>query len=473
MNQTKNYKYHLFSFIGVTMAIAANVRSVPTLGATGWALFFYVIFCTFFFALPICLIAGEFGSTFPGKGGPQLWVTESLGDRWGFVIAWMLWAQSFPAVIMITSTLGPLIGEVFGEPALAQSHWFAFGCILVSTWIITLLSFNNDVARFAGTYGVWIGVYIPAIVLIVLGFAAFLHTGLNPVGYLGHFTWGKFFPHDKAVLKYFSAIVFVFAGLELTSVYIPELQNSKKNYLRGILLALTFIAFLNMLSSVFASNAVPKGRMELANVAQPIIYYCHILHLPGFIANIFSLCVAIGVIFQMASWLNGPCHTMSQAAREGNLPARWGFHKTNDSDISKNLLWVQIIVITIFSLFYAFLKNVNAAFLTLTNATNISYMFIYFVIVVSILVLRYKRPDLHRPNRVGKKGNWLLWIVCLILSCTIMLVVLSVVLSAGPTDLVLIGLILFGIIITPIIINRIRKEEWRIEAHKYVKEHQD
>ena len=123
MSEEKKYRYGFMSFVGVTMAMVANVRSIPTIAATGWQQISYLLFAVLFFALPVVFIAGEFGSAFPGNGGPQLWVKEGLGSKWGFVVAWLLWAQMFPGLIMVTSTLGPLIGETFGQPQLATNHW--------------------------------------------------------------------------------------------------------------------------------------------------------------------------------------------------------------------------------------------------------------------------------------------------------------------------------------------------------------
>lgn len=46
-------KIALGTFIGLTMALCATVRSIPTLAATGWAQISYSIFAVLFFALPM------------------------------------------------------------------------------------------------------------------------------------------------------------------------------------------------------------------------------------------------------------------------------------------------------------------------------------------------------------------------------------------------------------------------------------
>lgn len=470
MSEEKKYRYGFMSFVGVTMAMVANVRSIPTIAATGWQQISYLLFAVLFFALPVVFIAGEFGSAFPGNGGPQLWVKEGLGSKWGFVVAWLLWAQMFPGLIMVTSTLGPLIGETFGQPQLATNHWFMFICILVATWVITLLSFKLNVAKIGGNYGVWVGVYIPVIILIVLGVASTIKTGLRPDSYLGKFSWAKLIPNltDTQTLTYFSAIMFLFTGIELTSVYIPQLKDYKRNYIRGVFLSLILIVLLNVINSMMVSNVVPKGSVQLSNIAQPIALYCTVLHLPMWITNIFSLLVALGVILQLSSWINGPAHTISQVAREGFLPAKWGFHKTNEYDISKNLLWTQIIILTIFALLYAFAKDVNDMFLTLTNATNVLYMLVYMIMAIAFIKLRYKQPDMERPFRVGGKngGNGVAWLVACVLWLAIAIVFLSILVSNTLVDILLVVVISVVLFVIPLIISHFKNPQWLEQVKK-------
>lgn len=459
---TKKYRYTLLSFVGLTIAMIANVRSIPTIAATGWQQIPYILFGLLCFALPVCLIAAEFGTTFPGNGGPQLWVKESLGKKWGFVVAWLSWAQMFPGLIMTTSTLGPLFGQALGMKSLITNHTFALICILASTWLITFCSLKWNMARLSGNYGVWIGVYIPAAMLITLGIAATLKYGIRPHSYLGPFSWERLLHNtfNMHTLSYYGAIVFTFAGLEMTSVYIPQLQNYRHNYVHGIFLSLTFIVVLNLLNGLMASNAIPQGQVQLSNVSQPIAIYCQILHLPSWLANIFSLFVACGILLQTTSWINGPCHTISQVAKDGLLPPQWRFYQTNEYDISKPLLWAQIVILTLFAMIYAAAKNVNAIFLTLTNATSVIYMLVYIIMAIGLIKLRYHQPQLDRPFRIGKHGNGWAWLVCGALWLAIATVFSAIALTNSlMNDVLVIGIAVIMFVV-PLIITHYHNPEW-------------
>ena len=151
------------------MALCATVRSIPTLAAVGWTLIFYSIFAVLFFAGPISMVSGELSTMLPQEGGPQLWVKTALGSKWGFVVAWLLWVQMFPGMVMVASTLGPLLGNTFGNVELGNNHLFVLACILVIYWIITILNLKFDMAKVGGNVGVWLGVYIPVVIMFVLG----------------------------------------------------------------------------------------------------------------------------------------------------------------------------------------------------------------------------------------------------------------------------------------------------------------
>ena len=83
-------------------------------------------------------------------------------------------------MVMVASTLGPLLGNTFGNVHLGENHWFVLGCILVIYWIITILNLKFDMAKVGGNIGVWLGVYIPVLVMFVLGLLSMIKVGLTP-----------------------------------------------------------------------------------------------------------------------------------------------------------------------------------------------------------------------------------------------------------------------------------------------------
>ena len=419
MDKQQVKKIELGTFIGLTMALCATVRSIPTLAAVGWTLISYTIFAVLFFAGPIALISGELSTMLPQEGGPQLWVKTALGSKWGFVVAWLLWVQMFPGMVMVASTLGPLLGNTFGNVHLGENHWFVLGCILVIYWIITILNLKFDMAKVGGNIGVWLGVYIPVLVMFVLGLLSMIKVGLTPGGYLGAFSWSKVLPNleNMDTFKYLAGIAFIFVGIEMSSVYIPRLKDATKNYTKGVFISLIGLVLLNVINAMFVANIVPNGKMELSNITQPILLYCDVLGLPTIIGNIFSFMVL-----------------------------------------------TQSVVISLFALLYGVMDDVNAVFLTLTNATTIIYSIVYVLIAISLIKLRKSQPDTLRPYRIGKKGNGLAYLVAAMLIFSVIIVIFATLGTTTVTDAVLVALITIVMFVIPLIINRFKKASWATEV---------
>nr|WP_270608009.1 tyrosine-tyramine antiporter [Enterococcus thailandicus] len=475
MSESKVSKMGLGTFIGLTMALCATVRSIPTLAAVGWTLIFYSIFAVLFFAGPISMVSGELSTMLPQKGGPQLWVKTALGSKWGFVVAWLLWVQMFPGMVMVASTLGPLLGNTFGNVELGNNHWFVLACILVIYWVITLLNLKFDMAKVGGNIGVWLGVYIPVVIMFVLGLLAAFKVGLVSNGYLGAFSWSKAFPDLEHVesLKYLAGITFIFVGIEMSSVYMPRLKDATKNYTKGVFIALIGLVLLNVINAMLVANVVPNGKMELANITQPILIDCQILGLPEVIGNIFSFMVFIGVLLQLSAWVTGPSKTIIQVAREGFLPPKFGFHKENKYGVSKNVVLTQSIVISLFALLYGVMDDVSAVFLTLTNATTVIYCIVYVLIAISLLEMRKKHPELNRPYRIGKSGNFFAWVVSCMLIFSIVVVVFATLGTATMGDALLVTAIAVVMFVIPLIINHFKKDSWNTAVEASLEENLD
>lgn len=468
MSQSSINKIGLGTFIGLTMALCATVRSIPTLAAVGWTLIFYSIFAVLFFAGPISMISGELSTMLPQEGGPQLWVKTALGSKWGFVVAWLLWVQMFPGMVMVASTLGPLLGNTIGNQELGNNHWFVLASILVIYWIITVLNLKFDMAKVGGNIGVWLGVYIPVAVMFILGLFSAFKVGLVSNGYLGAFSWSKVLPDLQHMdsLKYLAGITFIFVGIEMSSVYMPRLKDSTKNYTKGVFAALIGLVLLNVINALLVANVVPNGKMELANITQPILIYCKILGLPTIIGNVFSFMVFLGVLLQLSAWVTGPSKTIIQVAREGFLPPKFGFHKENKYGVSKNVVLTQSVVISLFALLYGVMDDVSEVFLTLTNATTIIYCIVYVLIAISLLEMRRQQPDLARPYRIGKTGNTMAWIVSCMLLFSIVVVAFATLGTATLQNALLVAIIAIVMFVIPLIINGFKKQSWQSDVEK-------
>ena len=460
-------KLNLFQLIGITMAFFGTVRSVPTLSINGWSQVSYLILAGVLFAIPIALIAAELATAYPKEGGPQVWVKEAFGERFGFVTSWLLWVQMFFGMVMIASTIGVMLAYAINVPSLAQNSLFIFACIIIGYWLVTLLNLKFDMVKLVGKWGAWVGVYIPFILLVVLGIAYFVKFGINPQGYLGGaFHAGRLLPdfHSSGTLTYFSGIVFIFAGIEISSVHANNIDNPKKNYPIAIIATLIIIIILNLITGLTIANVVPKGTIELSNIIQPFILYCNAFGIPIIFAYLVAAMIAIGVLAQLSAWVLGPSKSMIKVAEEGQLPPI--FQKRTKSGIPITFVLVQAVVISIIGFAYVIIPNVNTAFLVITITTTILYCLAYVLMVAAVIKLRYLKPNIERPFKLG--NNKVLWVVAILAFIGIGLTIIA---SLIPPSILTKGegtpYVLFQVIASavfffiPFVIYKFKKESWK------------
>ncbi|MBN3523573.1 tyrosine-tyramine antiporter [Paenibacillus apiarius] len=458
----------LFGLIGITMAFFGTVRSVPTLSITGWTQIFYMLVAAVLFALPIALMSAELSTGFPEEGGPQVWVKKALGEKWGFVTSWLLWVQMFFGMVMVSSTVGVLFGYVIDMPELSSNNYFIFAVILISYWGVTLLNLKFDMVKICGNLGSVIGVYIPFVILVILGVMYMFKNGIQPNSYLGNFEWKDLVPNfgELGSLSYLSGIIFIFAGVEISSVHANNIENPKRNYPIAVIASVILLVIFNLVAGLTVSNAVPQGQLELANITQPYLIFCENLGIPSIFVNIISAMILIGVLVQLSAWVLGPSKSMIKVADEGNLPKF--FQKRTKKDIPITFVMIQAIVISLVAVLYVVVPDVNSAFLIITITTTILYCVVYALIAVSAIRLRYKLPEIERPFRLGSKGNGLMWFVSIL---SLLSVVITITVSIIPPSILkpsqYTGYIIYQVGATivmvgiALIIHKCKKPEWK------------
>ena len=457
----------VLTFFGMTVAIVASVRNIPDVAATGWTMFFYMLVATVLFALPISLMSGEYAGMFPRAGGPELWVTNGLSPRWGFVSSWLLWVQMFPGMVMVSSVIAPLVAVTIGQPALGKSSIFTLICILVSYWAVTILNLFFDMARLGGQIGVILGLYLPVAFMVILGIAALVKVGIRSDGYLGTGSSGLlpfFSSQSLGTLAFFASIVFIFSGIEMSSVYLPRLKNAAKTYLRGIFIALVFMFLFNTLLAFVTADVVPRGTMELNNIAQAPVIILKILGLPTWFANVFGGAVLIGVIVQLSAWASGPSKTITDSARRGFYPPWLRFWKTNRFDVAPTVILTQAVVISLFALIFILVPAVNKAFLLLVTATAIIYIVVYVLMAIGILRLRMTKPSIKRPFHMGNTS--VAWTVMIVFLVVVVASSLATLWYQGWTNAFIIVGITVVLSVVPLIIFWKRKPSWASDVSR-------
>ncbi|MGY3702813.1 amino acid permease [Vagococcus martis] len=460
-------KITLATFIGLTFSLVAGPY-YSTLTATGWNMFLFMGIAVIGFALPIALISGEFGTTFPGQGGPELWVKNTLGPKWGFVTSWLIWAAMFPSMVVVGTGFAPMVALLLKKESLIENSMFTLAVILGLVWCMTLLNLKFDMAKVNGKFGIWLGLYIPVVMLFILGVFTFVKIGLNPDSILGTFSWSKLVPKSftSGSGMYFSGIIFIFLGIEMSSVFITRLKKPSQQYAKGVITSLILLALFSLVNSFLVANVIPAGKIQLNNGAQPLQLFADRLGLPYFVVQIFCLLSIVSVLTNMSTWFISAQKTITASAREGDFPEKFKFWKTNKFNSSNTLLFVQAIAITILSGAYVVIPGINKVFVIITNSGTMIYCLAYTLMALGFIAMRRKSPDTEHPFRVGKKGNGLGFFFAGLLMVTIVFALTLTFMSNTIENLIFV-LIFVGILFSiPLIIYNKKKASWLTDVQK-------
>ncbi|MBM9520487.1 amino acid permease [Desulforhopalus vacuolatus] len=463
------HKLKLFSLVMITMSFMISIRNLPMLAETGWHQLFYMVVAGIIFLIPVGLVAAELSTAWPSAGGVYGWIQLALGDRWAFVAAWMLWVQMFFGMVMIGSFVAAMVAFVF-DPALANNTLYICVSIIVVYWAVTALNFRGlQSASLISTIGLIVGVLIPF--ALILGFGVAYFMGNNPID-IQPFSWNAVLPDfsEFSNLTFFVGVIFLYAGLEVSSVHANEVDNPRKNYPLALVIAVVIIMCLNILGAFSIEIAEPGDQISLASGIMQTFTVFFTREGVEWLIPVVALMSAIGAVGQLSTWVLGPSKAMLEVAKSGFMPRWW--HKTNRFGAPTRFMLVQATAVSLVALIYVVVPSVNAGFFMVLILTTILYGVMYVLLFISAIRLRYKFPDQPRVFKVPG-GNIGMWIAAgtgllTMLFCIFVSFIPPTRLAVGSplfySLFQILGLVIFTML--PLIIYANKKESWKEEQSK-------
>jgi glutamate:GABA antiporter len=456
-------KISAFKLTMLTLAFVMSIRNLPMLAETGWHQIFYMLLAGIVYLVPVGLISAELGTAW--HEGIYVWIKKAFGERWAFVGVWMLWVQMFFGMVMIGSFIAAMLAFVF-HPSLANNNLFIAGAIIVIYWVATLFNLRGlRSASIISSIGIIVGVFIPFALIIIMGIIYLLgghHLQIEPL------SWHALFPKFNNInhLTFFIGIIFVYAGLEVSSVHAGEVNNPQKDYPKVLFFGVALLMVLNIVGAFCIEMVVPAHSINLASgVMQTftIFFTGHHLH---WLIPIVAGMAFLGAFGQLSTWVLGPSKAMLSVAQNGDMPRWW--QKTNKYGVPVRFVYTQAIAISVVALIYAVVPSINSAFFMVLILTTTLYATMYILLFAAGIRLRYKSPDTPRAYRVPGKNNSGMWILGVMGIITMLFVIVlsffppSNLKIASPlfyTLFQICGLTFFFVI--PLIIFSRRKPEWK------------
>ena len=351
-----------------------------------------------------CAFAGlcyaEFASLIPITGSAYSYAYATLGEFLAWIIGWdlileYLVAASTVAVgwsgyaVSFLKDLGIVLPSCLMTPTFPSVHEAALQFNLPGMFIVAFLTlllvlgikgsalFNN----------IMVFIKVSAILVFVGIGLAFVnvhswHPFIPPnTGTFGEFGW-------SGVLRGAGIIFFAYIGFDAVSTAAQEARNPQRDMPIGILGSLAICTVLFILMSVVLTGVVSYTQL---NVPDPIAVGVNAMGERMFwLRPLIKIAIIAGLSSVILVLLLGQPRVFFSMANDGLLPS--AFAKVHPAFKTP---YISQLVTGIFALLLAGMAPLKI----LGELVSMGTLLAFVIVCTSVIVLRRKRPDLHRPFR--------------------------------------------------------------------------
>ena len=396
-------KLSLFGFFALTASMVLTVYGYPTFATSKLHLLFFLVLGGVFWFLPVALCAAEM-ATVDGwnddGGGIFSWVSNTLGERFGFAAIFFQWFQITVGFVTMIYFILAALSYVIGWNELSEDPIVKFSGVLLIFWILTISQFGGTkyTAKLA-KYGFVIGILFPSALLFMLAIAYVANGGILQI----QFSSDSLIPDFSRLntLVVFVSFILAYMGVEASASHINELENPKRNYPLAMFVLVVTAIVLDAAGGLSVAAVVPAKELSLSGgVVQAFRFLLsHFSQHASLLAKIISLMIALGVMGEISSWVVGPSRGMFATAQRGILPKF--FRKINDAGVPVPLIIVQGLVVTVWDAVLTFGGgSSNVSYFAAMALTVVIYLVGYLLFFAAYLVLIFKKKGLKRTYEV-------------------------------------------------------------------------
>lgn len=391
----------VFTLAMINVAAIVSLRGLPAEALYGLSSIFYYIFAALFFLIPVSLVSAELGTGWAQKGGVFRWIGEAFGARAGFIAIFLQWLQNtiwFPTALTFAAvSLAFIDTDLKFDAMLAGNKYYTLAIVLSVYWASTIVNFLG--VKMSGAISKWgsiIGTLIPGVTIIGLG--VYYYFSGNAVNI--DFKASELIPNLSKFSNVSLAVsIFLFyAGMEMSSVHVTEVENPKKNYPKAIFLASIVTVFIFVVGTLAIAAIIPKKDINLTQSLFVSYYKVFDLLNMKYLGSVMAVFLAFGVFGQVTTWIAGPSKGLLAVGRAGYLPLF--LQKQNAKGVQVNILIVQASIVTFLSIIFVLLPSVQAAYQILTALCVTLYLIMYIMMFLAFVKLRISEPHVERAFKV-------------------------------------------------------------------------
>jgi len=328
-----------------------SLRWIATAASHGPSSLVIWVLAWLFLYIPLAFSVIELSSRYPAEGGFYVWTKKAFGEGAGFLSAWTYWVSNlpyFPGVLYFAAS-----NILFLSPALQRFSQMPAYFVTFSVLVLVVLTFLNiiglNLAKWAHNLGA-LAMWIPALIVIVLGFISF-----RQFGPANSFSLHALIPTTRVQdMIFWSVIIFSFTGCESASLMAEEIKDARRNIPRALLLAGLTVALCYMLGTFAVLLALPRAESSnLDGLAQAIEHTCSRLHIGG-LSSFAALLIAFGNIGAAGAFLAAAARLPFVAGLDGYLPRVFGqLHPRFKTP------WASVLGQGLFGILFVFLGQVG------------------------------------------------------------------------------------------------------------------
>ncbi len=347
------------------------------------------------------LCYAELAAMIPVAGSAYTYGYATLGELPAWIIGWDLILEYMVAACLVSIGWSAYFGN------LVNNLLRPWGIALPAAIAGTPIDWNDQLHRFVSTGAL---VNVPAIfivalltlllirgikessrvnlIIVIIKITVIVFFIVLTVWYVKPSNWQPFMPFGFGGVMTAAAIVFLaFVGFDAVSTAAEEAKNPQRDMPIGIMGSLAVATVLYMSVSAIMTGVVPYQKL---GVPDPVALVLNELKMP-WASIIVSLGAIAGITSVLLVLLLGQPRILFAMSRDGLLPLSLSrVHKRFKTPYMTTLLTGLIVAIA----------SALLPIRVVAELCSIGTLFAFIIVCSGVLVLRYKRKDIHRPFKV-------------------------------------------------------------------------
>ncbi|PIW32597.1 MAG: amino acid transporter [Nitrosopumilales archaeon CG15_BIG_FIL_POST_REV_8_21_14_020_37_12] len=314
----------------------------------------------------------ELTALFPKAAAEYVFVKEGFRSEFiGFIIGWLTIITSIIVASTVALGFGGYMEEITGIP------------IIISALIVLgILSFVNFIGI---KESAWANTVFAIVTVAGLGIIVFIGFTF-PVEHEINYFESPLGVHG--IILAFVLVFFAFIGFEDMANVAEEVKRPSRTIPKGIMLSVLIVTVIYILVSIASIRVVEWER--LAESAAPLAFVAEqkLGQQGHFILSIIALFATASTILIT---LVAGARIFYGMARGGSLPKKLGvIHQKTKTP------WLAVVIIFLTTLGFCFIRDI----VVVANIVVFAVVVTFAMINLSVILLRYVKPEMERPYRV-------------------------------------------------------------------------